>query len=150
MYDPHVFGVLVGQDLKIVNSDATTHNVHAVAQINPDFNIGQRQGAGPIIRIFDKPETTVPIVCNQHPWMKAVAHVVSNPYFAVSGADGGFEIKNLPPGTYTLEALHEKYGASTQQVTVVAGKPVTVNFSFSSGQTYVPGSLKTLATVVIP
>jgi plastocyanin len=150
MYDPHVFGILVGQDLKIVNSDATTHNVHVVAQINPDFNIGQRQGAGPIIRIFDKPETTVPIVCNQHPWMKAVAHVVSNPYFAVSGNDGGFEIKNLPPGTYTLEALHEKYGASTQQVTVVAGKPVTVNFSFSSGQTYVPGSLKTLATLVVP
>ncbi len=131
MYDPHVFGVQTGQDLKIVNSDATTHNVHAMAQVNPDFNIGQRQGAGPIIRIFDKPETTVPIVCNQHPWMKAVAHVISNPYFAVSGSDGGFEIKNLPPGTYTLEALHEKYGAITQQVTVVAGKPVSVNFSFS-------------------
>jgi plastocyanin len=150
VYDPHVFGILAGQDLKIVNSDATTHNVHAVAQVNPEFNIGQRQGAGPIYRIFDKPETTVPIVCNQHPWMKSVAHVMSNPYFAVSGADGSFEIKNLPPGTYTLEAIHEKYGASTQQITVAAGKPVVVNFSFSSGQAYVPGSLTTLAAVVLP
>ncbi len=150
VYEPHVLGVVVGQDLKIVNSDATTHNVHALAQVNPDFNIGQRAGAGPIIRIFDKPEATMGIVCNQHPWMKAVAHVISNPYFAVSGADGGFEIKNLPPGTYTLEALHEKYGASTQQVTVVAGKPVAVNFSFSSGQAFVPGSLKTMANVIVP
>lgn len=150
MYDPHVFGVVVGQDLKIVNSDATTHNVHALALTNEEFNIGQRQGAGPIIHIFDKPETTMKIVCNQHPWMQAFAHVISNPYFAVSGADGSFEIKGLPPGTYTLEALHEKYGASTQQVTVAAGKPVTANFSFTSGQAYVPGSLKTLATVVVP
>jgi plastocyanin len=150
LYEPHVVGLVVGQDLKVVNSDATTHNVHALAQTNEEFNVGQRAGAGPIIHIFDKPETTMKIVCNQHPWMQAYAHVMSNPYFAVSNADGTFEIKGLPPGTYTLEALQEKYGATTAQVTVVAGKPATANFSFSSGAAYVPGSLKTLADVVVP
>ena len=140
-----------GQDLKIVNSDARlTHNVHAMAQVNPDFNIGQRQGAGPIIRIFDKPETTRDHSQSVHPEEGGCACDIETVLLLVQ-REWGFEIKEPASGHLRAEALHEKYGASTQQVTVVAGKPVTVNFSFSSARiSYVPGSLKTLATVVVP
>jgi plastocyanin len=150
MYKPHVFGIMPGQQLKVINSDPTTHNVHALAETNEEFNVGQRAGQPPVIKTFPKPEVTVPIICNQHPWMKAVAHVVSNPYFAVSDADGAFDIKGLPPGNYTITAIHEKYGSSTQNVTVAAGKPVApLTFTFSAGQALKPGSLKTLPALVI-
>jgi hypothetical protein len=150
VYLPHVLGIMVNQELHVVNSDATTHNVHALAETNEEFNVGQRAGASPIARAFAKPEITVPIVCNQHPWMKAVAHVVSNPYYAVTGNDGTFELKGLPPGKYTIEAIHEKYGASIQQVTVEAGKNAALLFTFSAGQSYVKPSLATVPAVLIP
>jgi plastocyanin len=150
MYKPHVFGIMPGQQLKVVNSDDTTHNVHALAETNEEFNVGQRKGQAPILKTFSKPEVTVPLVCNQHPWMKAMAHVISNPYFAVSDADGAFELKGLPPGKYTVTAIHEKYGSMTQEVTVVAGKPVApLTFTFSAAHAYQPSPLKTMPAVMI-
>ena len=150
MYNPHVFGILAGQQLKVVNSDPTTHNVHALAETNEEFNVGQRAGQPPVVKTFPKPEVTIPILCNQHPWMRAVAHVVSNPYFAVSDADGSFDIKGLPPGNYTIVAIHEKFGSSSQNVTVAAGKPVApLTFTFSAGQAWKPSPLKTLPALVI-
>ncbi len=150
LYAPHVFGILPGQQLKVVNSDATTHNVHALAETNPEFNVGQRAGQPPILQTFAKPEVTIPLICNQHPWMRAVAHVISNPYFAVSDADGNFEIKGLPAGTYTLTAIHEKFGSSSQTVTVVAGKPVApLTFTFSTGTASNAGPLKILPAQMI-
>ncbi len=151
MYKPHVFGIMAGQQLKVVNDDPTTHNVHALAETNEEFNVGQRAGAPPIVKTFPKPEVTVPLVCNQHPWMRAVAHVMSNPYFAVSDADGGFDVKGLPPGTYTITAIHEKYGTSSQTVTVAAGKPVApLTFTFSVGTAKVASPLTTLPAMMIP
>ncbi len=150
-YSPHVFGIMPGQQLKVTNSDATTHNVHALAEVNEDFNVGQRAGQPPIVKTFAKPEVTVAILCNQHPWMRAVAHVISNPYFAVSDADGAFEVKGLPPGTYTLTAIHEQFGSSSQTITVAAGKPVApVTFTFSAGQGMKASPLKTLPALIIP
>jgi len=71
----------------------------------------------------------VPIKCNVHPWMKAYVGVVAHPFFAVTGDAGTFTIKGLPPGTYTIEAWHEKYGTQTQQVTVGAKERKTVEFT---------------------
>jgi hypothetical protein len=133
-YKPHVFGIMPNQPLKIVNSDPTTHNVHALAEVNEEFNVGQHQGQPPVLRKFTKAEVTVPIVCNQHPWMRAVAHVVTNPYFTVTDADGNYELKGLPPGKYTIVAVHERFGSTEQQVTVAAGKPTPVNFTFGTAQ----------------
>jgi plastocyanin len=151
MYAPHVFGIMPGQQLQVVNSDATTHNVHSLADVNEQFNVGQRAGQAPIVKTFTKPEATVPLVCNQHPWMRAVAHVISNPYFAVSDADGAFDLKGLPPGKYTITAIHEKYGSINQEITVVAGKPgPPVSFTFSAGVAYKPSPLTTMPAVMIP
>ncbi|MGH9799008.1 MAG: carboxypeptidase regulatory-like domain-containing protein, partial [Blastocatellia bacterium] len=109
LYVPRVLGIQVGQSLKIVNSDQTTHNVHAVAKFNREWNETQSKGQSPVIKKFTKPETLIPVGCNMHSWMRAYVGVLSHPFFAVSGADGSFSIKGLPPGEYELEAWHEKF-----------------------------------------
>ena len=72
----------------------------------------------------------VPFRCDVHGWMNAYAGVVAHPFFAVSKADGSFEIKGLPPGSYTIEVWHEQLGTQTQKVTVDAKAGATANVSF--------------------
>ena len=117
-YEPHVVGVQTGQPLRITNSDATLHNVHALTKNNPGFNQGMPTTGNVIEKKFTKPETMVRLKCDVHGWMSAYIGVVSHPFFAVSDASGFFRIRGLPPGDYTLEAWHEKYGTKTQRVSV--------------------------------
>jgi plastocyanin len=131
-YIPHVIGVQVGQTVLITNSDAALHNVNATPKNNRAFNFGQPVGVPPAKRLFDKPEIGVPFRCDVHPWMNAYAGVVAHPFFAVTGADGRFEIKGLPAGTYTLEAWHEQLGTQTQTVTVDGTTPAKASFEFKA------------------
>jgi hypothetical protein len=134
-YVPHVIGVQVNQPFSVVNSDPTAHNVNVDARQNEKFNQGQSPGAAPINKTFKRAETVIPVKCNQHPWMRAYVGVLPHPFFAVSDASGKFEIRGVPPGTYTLVAWHEKYPAGiTQTVTVGAGAAATSDFSFSAEQ----------------
>ena len=96
---PHVQGVMVGQKVKIVNSDPTLHNIHAHAKANPEFNQGQPFQGMEMEKMFDKAEVMIPFRCDVHPWMASYMGVLDHPFFAVSKADGSFEIANLPPGT---------------------------------------------------
>lgn len=130
-YEPHVLGVMAGQPIKILNSDRTEHNVHAVAQNNPQWNLSQMPGAAPLEEKFNNPELMMPIVCNQHPWMKMYLNVVANPFFAVTDAQGRFTISGLPPGDYTIEALHERLGAREAKVHLDAKQNAQLNFSFT-------------------
>jgi plastocyanin len=134
MYKPHVLGIMVGQTLKVISSDATTHNVHAVPRDNAEWNLSQPPGAAPIEKTFTNPEVMIPIMCNQHPWMKAYVGVVSNPFYAVTGDDGTFTIKGLPPGTYTVEAWSAIGGGEgrtqDQQVTIAPKESKKVDFTF--------------------
>jgi len=132
MYEPHVFGLQTGQKLEILNSDSTLHNINCQAKLNKKFNIAQPTKGMKSAKTFDQPEVGVPFKCNVHPWMTAYAGVFSHPFFAVSGADGSFSIKNLPAGTYTLEAWHEKLGVQTQKVTVADGESKEISFSFEA------------------
>jgi hypothetical protein len=129
-YHPHVLGMMTTMNFKVTNSDQTTHNVHPSPKSNTEWNQSQPSGAPPITQKFTRPEILVPVKCNQHPWMKAYVGVLRNPFFAVSGADGKFEIKGLPPGTYTVVAWHEKFGEKTQSVTVGAKESKTQDFSY--------------------
>lgn len=129
-YTPRVFGVQVGQPIEIHNSDNTLHNVHTVPKANQGFNFGQPAGVPAVTRIFTVPEIMVPFRCDVHPWMSAYAGVVSHPFFAVSGADGRFEIGRLPAGTYTLEAWHEELGVQTVEVTVDGSSSAEVALTF--------------------
>jgi plastocyanin len=131
-YVPHVFGIQVGQTLRVANSDSALHNVNSSPTANRGFNFGQPAGVPPATRVFDRAEVGVPFRCDVHSWMNAYAGVVPHPFFAVTKEDGSFEIKGLPQGTYTVEAWHEQLGAQTQSVTVDAAKPATASFTFKA------------------
>ena len=130
-YHPRVFGAMVGQTINIKNSDGILHNIKAVAKKNRPFNISQ-----PAVmtseRTFATPEVTVPLECNVHGWMQAWVGVLPHPFFAVTGTDGRFGIMGLPPGTYTVEAWHEKYGTQTATVTVTGTETKTADFTFAA------------------
>ncbi|MHB1935282.1 MAG: carboxypeptidase regulatory-like domain-containing protein [Acidobacteriaceae bacterium] len=133
-YIPHVIGSMVGQPVEFRNSDATMHNVHIVppgSQDSAGFDISQGPMAGTQQHVFRQAGLMIPVRCNNHPWMEAFLNVVENPFFAVSNAEGTFEIQGLPPGTYTLVAVHEKLGTRTLQVTVQSHETSTANFTFS-------------------
>ncbi len=131
-YHPHVTGVQVGQNIEVVNSDQTTHNIHPIPKENREWNESQPPGAAPIDKSFAREEIAIPVKCNVHPWMKAYMAVLANPYFQVTEKDGKFDLKNLPPGTYTLVAWHELYGTSEQTVTIGAKESKSVTFTFKA------------------
>ena len=129
-YEPHVFGILAGQPLDIVNDDSTLHNVHAMPTGNQEFNFPQQIKGMKNRKTFTTREVMVPIKCDVHGWMKAYAGVMDHPYFAVTQGGGRFELKNVPPGTYTIEAWHERLGTQTQQVTIAGKESKDVSFTF--------------------
>jgi plastocyanin len=149
MYKPHVLGIQARQTLKVVSSDDTTHNIHPMPKVNREWNVSQPPKADPITQTFSRPEVSIPVKCNQHPWMKAYINVVDHPFYAVTGDDGTFEIKGLPPGAYTLESVHERYGAQTQQVTVAARQKASADFAYNLAQSYRPSSLTTAPALVL-
>lgn len=126
-YQPHVFGIMVNQPVQIINSDGTLHNVHAVPKNNKEFNLGMPIQGMKLAQKFALPEVMVKIKCEVHPWMAAYGGVLDHPFYAVTGDDGTFFIKDLPPGEYTLEAWHEKYGTQTATIKV----PDTTEASFT-------------------
>ena len=128
-YKPHVLAMRAGQKLKIVNSNATTHNIHPMPNNNREWNISQPHGV-PIEKVFAREEIAISVKCNVHPWMRSYIAVIKNPYFAVTGKNGSFELKDLPPGSYTLQAWHEKLGTKMQKITVGSGETKTVDFVF--------------------
>jgi plastocyanin len=131
-YAPRVLGVMVGQPLEIVNSDSTLHNVHALPRQNQEFNKGQPVQGSRMTQTFTVPEVMVRFKCDVHGWMTAWVGVLPHPFFAVTGPDGSFELKGLPPGTYTVEAWHEKFGTRTATVTVGDRQTATTSFTFSN------------------
>ncbi len=128
-YRPHVLAMRAGQKLKVVNNDGTTHNIHPIPANNREWNVSQPKGVV-VEQTFTREEISVPVKCNVHPWMKSYIAVIKNPYFAVTGKGGTFDIKGLPPGTYTLQAWHEKLGMRIQKITVGAGEAKTVEFDY--------------------
>jgi hypothetical protein len=133
-YLPHVLGLGADQHFKVVNSDQTLHNVHAIplsGGSNPEWNRSQGPGAPPIDASWPAQEVAIHVKCNIHPWMSGYMVVVKGPY-GVSDAKGTYKITNLPSGNYTLTAWQETYGTQTQKITVAAGKPATANFTFKA------------------
>ena len=107
-----------------------THNIHPKPVNNREWNQSQDAGAEPLSRKFARAEVMVRVKCNIHPWMKAWVGVTEHPYHAVTGADGAFTLKNLPPGKYTIEAWQEELGAQQQEVTVTTKGSEALSFTF--------------------
>jgi len=131
-YIPHVVGVRTTQPLEISNSDATLHNIHGMPKANPEFNQGQVVAGMKNAFTFNAPEVLVPIKCDVHSWMNAYVGVVDHPYFAVSGDGGKFELRGVPPGTYSIEAVHEKLGRQTLPVTLGDKDSKELTFTFKA------------------
>ena len=131
-YHPHVFGVMVGQNIEIKNSDPLLHNIKAIAKKNRPFNVSQPNAGMTKTVTFAQPEVMVNLECNVHGWMHAYAGVRPDPFFAVSKPDGSFTISGLPPGTYTIEAWHEKFGTQTATVTIAGTETKAQNFTFAA------------------
>lgn len=137
-YSPHVMGVMVNQKISVTNSDKTQHNIHPTPKRNPEWNKTQGIGQAPIEETFRQAEVLIPVKCNQHPWMKAYIGVLRHPLFAVSGTNGTYEIKGVPPGTYTVAAWREG-GATGEEkpmtVTVTANGEAKADFTFGGAAT---------------
>lgn len=130
-YAPHVVALRANQKLKMVNSDNTTHNIHPLPANNREWNKAEPAGST-MEESFPREEIAIPVKCNVHPWMKSYVAVFKHPYFAVTGKDGSFQLPNLPPGDYTVEAWHEKLGTMTQKITVTAGETKSLDFTFKA------------------
>jgi len=131
MYQPHVLAVRANQTLELVNDDSTSHNIHPVPANNREWNKAEPPGSK-LEEAFAREEIAIPVKCNVHPWMRGYIAVFKHPYFAVTGKDGSFDLSNLPPGTYTIKAWHEKLGTATQTVTIGANETKEISFVFKA------------------
>jgi plastocyanin len=109
-YTPQILAVQTGQKIDVKNSDPVMHNVHTVPTVagNEEQNKAQMQGSSDLVFSMPKAENFLKFKCDVHPWMFAWVTVVDHPYFAVTGKDGTFTIKDVPPGKYKIAALHRK------------------------------------------
>ncbi|MBI1870071.1 MAG: hypothetical protein HYS07_02640 [Chlamydiae bacterium] len=130
LYVPHVLGVQVNQPVLLVNSDPTLHNVHSYSKNNPSWNLGMPFEGMEITKTFSSPEVMISLKCDVHPWMTGYLGVVSHPYFVVTEAEGTFELKNLPPGKYVIEAWHEKLGTQDQSIEITPDEEKELEFTF--------------------
>ncbi len=129
-YEPHMIMLMVNQPLKIKNSDPTLHNIHAMPQINKEFNFSQSKVGDEAVKTFDQPEYGFKFKCDAHSWMSAVVFVLPHTLYAVTKDDGTFEIKDVPAGEHELTFWHEKYGEQKVKVKVEDGKSVTQDVTF--------------------
>lgn len=130
LYRPRVVGVQVGQPIVFQNSDSVLHNVHGTPQVASAWNFTMSvKGSQRTVRL-DKPEVMVSVRCDVHPWMQGWIGVVDHPYFAVTGTDGRFTLRDLPPGDYVVAAWHERFGTREARVSLAARGTQEVSFGF--------------------
>ncbi len=132
LYTPRVLAVQTNQKIRIVNGDQATHNIHPMPTNNREWNKSQPPGMEPVEESFAREEIGIPVRCNVHPWMKGYITVLKHPYFAATGKDGAFDIKDLPPGEYTIQAWHEKLGSQVQKITIGPKENKQIQFVFKS------------------
>ncbi|MGH9737951.1 MAG: hypothetical protein ACRD4X_05120 [Candidatus Acidiferrales bacterium] len=130
MYVPRVIALMVDQPFQVANQDLTLHDVHPMLHNNAPWDESQLPGSAPVKATFNEPEFAAPIGCMIHPWMEAYLFVFNQPYFTVTSKDGTFALKNLPPGTYTIEAWHEKNEPIDRTVVVGPKESKAVSFTF--------------------
>ena len=130
-YVPHAIGVQTNQSLRVRSSDPTLHNVHYDPRANPPENFGLVKPGSEKVVSFKTAEF-VRVKCDVHPWMTAYVGVFANPFFAVTGDDGSFEIKGVPDGSYNLAIWHERLGEQEKEITLSAGRPVELSFEYKA------------------
>jgi plastocyanin len=130
IYTPRVVGARVGQKVTFINSDPIFHNVRSVTNLNQRFNVAMPKKDQRETRVFNKPEIFLQAKCSVHPWMTGYVAVMDHSFFSVTNAKGEFQIKDLPPGNYTLEAWHEVFGTLTQEITITETGISEIKFNY--------------------
>jgi plastocyanin len=120
---PHALALRQGQTLVAKNSASVSHNINWTGLKNPGGNVILPPGQSHAIANLVADRFPVKLACNIHPWMSAWVRVFDHPYFAVTDANGKFEIKLAPAGNYHLVSWQEAvgYGPGGRQ-----GVPVTI------------------------
>ena len=133
-YAPHVVALVQGGTVEFRNSDGTVHNIHTMPVVvgNQPIDLSQQAKGAPVTKTFSKPETMIPVRCDFHPWMNAFINVSATPFFAVTDADGHFLLHGLPPGTYTLAAVHETLGEREVTITVEPEETAKADLRFGA------------------
>lgn len=131
-YLPYVAAAQTGQKIVVKNSDPAMHNVHPspVATGNKEENRAQFAGAADLTFEFPTAENFLKFKCDVHPWMFSYITIVDHPYYAVTGKDGTFTIKDVPAGKYTLVAIHRKAAsAGVEQAIEVTADGAKADFT---------------------
>lgn len=132
IFRPRVQGVMAGQKFVMRNSDPFIHNVRSLSLKNRAFNIAQPPQTADREKVFRRKEGPIRMGCDFHRWMQAYVFVMDHPYFAITDAQGRFEIKGLPAGEYNLEAWHEEFGKQQAQIKVGANGAGKADFTFQA------------------
>jgi plastocyanin len=114
---PRVLPILEGTTVDFLNSDALLHNVFSPDACADRFNLGTWP-QGQVKSFTFKKDCFASLLCKVHPEMEGFIAVIDTPYFAVTSADGSYDIKNVPDGTYTVKVWHPKLKAAKKSVTV--------------------------------
>jgi hypothetical protein len=132
-YEPRVAGAQVGQPILFRSSDDTLHNVHGEPRASARWNFGLPRRDAERTITLSAPELMVPVRCDVHPWMRLDLGVLDHPFFAVTGEDGAFRWRGVPPGHYTLTVWHRTLGRVQQTVTLEPNGTATVAVTLGSG-----------------
>jgi hypothetical protein len=124
-YEPYVSVMRIGQPLIFDNRDEHMHLAHTMPRAGGGLTSSAMAALGnssveiPLRASAElKEEPFVTIKCDVHSWEYAYVTVVAHPYFAVTDADGKYEIKGLPPGKYSVRAHHRRAGLIEKEATV--------------------------------
>jgi hypothetical protein len=138
MFRPRVIALQAGQTLEVRNGDQTMHNVHSLSVKGNMFNVSQVAGRPPFTAVLARAEKMLRLTCDVHSWMNVYIAVVDHPYFAVSGSDGRFVIRDVPAGPQVVQVWHERYGPLTAAIGVPVAGEATVDFSYSGTEKAAP------------
>lgn len=131
-YSPRILVFPAGTRVAIENNDGILHNTNVSAEKNASFTVAQPKFRRVIEKRIDEPEMPMRVRCDVHSWMAAWWIAQEHPYYAVSTADGTFELTDVPPGDYTLELWHETLGTATRSVTVFPNAETRVSLELTT------------------
>jgi hypothetical protein len=127
-YIPHVAVFSAGSTVLILNSDGILHNIHTESTVNPVIDLAQPGFKKQIRVIVEKPEI-IKVTCDAHNWMEGWWYVTATPYYAITDSSGRYTIRNVPPGSYTLQVWQERLGIESRRVVVKTGAATATDFT---------------------